>query len=59
MIWGLCLGFLSGSTYMAMSGIFNLPMKMWIWWAVDGFVLFLIGGAAMGWAAEKWGGLKA
>jgi len=24
----------------------------------DRLVLFLIGGAAMGWAAEKWGGLK-
>jgi len=31
---------------------------MWLWWAVDGFVMFVIGGAAMGWAAERWGGLE-
>ena len=58
MTWGLCLAFIAGSTYLAMSGIFNLPTKMWLWWAVDAFVLFIIGGAAMGWAAEKWGGLE-
>lgn len=57
MMWGLSLGIFSAATYLAMSGVFNLPMKMWIWWAIDGVILFLVGGAAMGWAAERFGGL--
>jgi len=57
--WGLCLGFFAAATYLSMSGIFNLPMEIWIWWSVDALILFLIGGAAMGWTAERFGGLKA
>lgn len=57
MMWGLCMAFIAATMYLAYSGIFNLPGKMWIWWAFDAFFLYLLGGAAMGWAAEKWGGL--
>lgn len=35
------------------SGVFNLPDKIWIWWAAEAFVLYMIGGAVMGWLAEK------
>ncbi len=38
------------------SGVFNLPSTIWIWWAVEAFLMSLIGCAALGWAAEKWGG---
>ena len=58
-MWGLCLAFVAASTYNAMGGLFNLPTKMWLWWGLDAFILYLIGGAAMGWAAQKFGGLEA
>jgi hypothetical protein len=51
--WGLCLALLTFMTYMSFSGLFNLPMKMWLWWGVDALILFLLGGAAMGWAGQK------
>jgi hypothetical protein len=25
---------------------------MWIWWGIDALILFIVGGAAMGWAGE-------
>ena len=58
MMWGLCLALIGTSTYMAMSGVFNLPLKMWVWWSIDAFILYLLGGAALGWAAERFGGLS-
>lgn len=35
------------------SGVFNLPDKVWTWWAIDAVIYLLIGGAALGWVAEK------
>ena len=34
-------------------GIIALPMKIVIWWGVDGMILFVLGGTAMGWAGER------
>lgn len=39
--------------YLGFSGIFNLPAKILIWWAVDGLILYLAGGAVLGLVAEK------
>jgi hypothetical protein len=54
---GLKFGFivflLSGTFMLGWSGIFNLPDRIWTWWAAESIVYFLIGGAAMGWAAGK------
>jgi len=36
------------------SGVFNLPDKIWAWWAVDTFAMYVIGGAALGWVADRW-----
>ena len=35
------------------SGVFDLPNSMWLWWAVDGYLLSIVGGAAMGWAGGR------
>ena len=51
--WGLCLGLLTFMTYMSFSGLFDLPMKMWVWWGVDALILFILGGAALGWAGQR------
>lgn len=53
MMWGLCLGIFAACSYVGMSGIFDLPMSLWIWWGVDALILFALGGAAMGWAGER------
>lgn len=43
---------------LAWSGVFALPAKLWLWWAVDTLVIYAIGGAGMGWAVGKWGGIE-
>ena len=53
MTWGIYLGIFSFITLLSYSGIIALPMTIVIWWGVDGLVLFLAGGAAMGWAGER------
>ena len=56
MVWGLCLGIFSFVSLLGWSGVINLPMQIWIWWGIDGLILFLIGGAAMGWAGQRFAG---
>ena len=57
MMFGLCLAIFGAGMNLAWSGVFNLPAQIWIWWAIDGLVSYLIGGGAMGWAVGKWGGV--
>jgi hypothetical protein len=35
------------------SGVFNLPEMIWVWWSVDAFVVYLVGGAALGLVVGK------
>jgi len=35
------------------SGIFNLPEMIWVWWATEGLVIYVLGGIALGWVAQK------
>ena len=56
MTWGLCLGIFSFVNLIGYSGIIALPMDLWVWWGIDGMVMFLIGGAALGWAGERFAG---
>jgi hypothetical protein len=35
------------------SGVFNLPNTIWAWWAGEGFLYYLPGGAALGWVGGK------
>lgn len=39
----------------AYSGVFNLPQAIWWWWALDGFLVYSIGGMALGWFVGKFG----
>jgi hypothetical protein len=34
-------------------GVFNLPGRVWLWWGLEGAVLSLIGGIALGIVAQK------
>jgi hypothetical protein len=36
------------------TGIFNLPDKVWIWWALEALIVYILGGAALGWVADRW-----
>lgn len=57
--WGLCLGVFASTNYLSMAGLFDLPTKLWIWWGVDALILFALGGAAMGWAGQKFAHARA
>jgi hypothetical protein len=35
------------------SGVFNLPDMIWVWWNVEAFLYYLIGGAVLGWVTGK------
>ncbi len=56
MTWGFYLSILSFVTLLGYSGVIALPMTIVIWWGVDGLILFVLGGAAMGWAGERFAG---
>jgi hypothetical protein len=59
LIRGLKFGVLMAILYalfgLAFSGVFNLPEAIWGWWAVEGFIIYPIGGLALGWFAGKFG----
>lgn len=54
MSWGLCLSLFTAVSYFGLTGVMNLPHKIALWWSIDAIFLFVVGGAAMGWAVEKW-----
>ena len=35
------------------AGVFNLPTKIWVWWGVEQFVYYPLGGIALGWVGGK------
>lgn len=35
------------------SGVFNLPETIWIWWNIEGLVVYLVGGALLGLVVAK------
>jgi hypothetical protein len=34
-------------------GVFNLPVRIWLWWSVEAAAYLLVGGVALGWVAQK------
>jgi hypothetical protein len=34
-------------------GVFNLPDNVWVWWLIGALVMYLIGGAVLGWISQK------
>jgi hypothetical protein len=53
LVFGLTLALVQCALTLGWSVVFNLPSKIWIWWSLEGFLYFLIGGAALGWVAHK------
>ena len=51
--FGLIVFIFSTCAILAWSGVFNLPERIWFWWWVESVVYFVIGGAALGWFAER------
>ena len=52
--WGFCVGLLASVSYFALTGFMALSTKIAIWWSIDALILYVLGGAAMGWAVAKW-----
>ncbi len=59
MIRGLKFGLIMAVIYAlfgaAYSGVFNLPNVIWFWWAVEGFLVYPLGGLLLGWFVGKFG----
>ncbi len=53
LVFGLCLAGFACALMGGWSGIFNLPDKIWMWWGIETFIYLPIGGAVLGWVAEK------
>lgn len=51
--FGLIAALFMASFCLAWSGVFNLPDKIWMWWAIESFIYYLPGGAALGWVGGK------
>jgi hypothetical protein len=51
--FGLVLSIFGATWCLGYSGIFNLPENIWAWWAGEGFLYYLPGGAALGWVGGK------
>jgi hypothetical protein len=52
--YGFWIWLISTSISMVYSGFFNLPDRIWFWWAVDSLLGSLIGCAVLAWAADRW-----
>jgi len=53
--FGLILGIIYASINAGFSGIFALPNAIWGWWAIEGFIIYALGGLVLGWFTAKFG----
>ena len=51
--FGLMLGAFTAAMYLSLSGVFDFPGEIWLWWSIDGAILHLIAGTVLGIVAEK------
>lgn len=51
--FGICAWLFNTTAMLGWSGVFDLPYKIWGWWAAEGLVYFVVGGIALGFVAEK------
>ena len=51
--FGVIMTLIYGSFMGGFSGIFNLPEIIWAWWLAEGLLLYLVGGAVLGWITGK------
>ncbi len=49
-----CIAFLFSACLSAgWSGVFNLPNEIWLWWNAEALVMYLVGGAVLGFVTGK------
>ncbi len=53
MVFGLFLTVSICAVFLTYSGVFNLPLKIYPWWVLDNLILNCLGGAALGFVADK------
>ena len=53
--FGLMMAVIYATFGAAYSGVFNLPNAIWGWWAVEGFLVYPVGGLLLGWFVGKFG----
>lgn len=53
MVFGLTIAIFYCGILLQFTGVFHLPMKIWIWWGGEALVIWAIGGAALGATAAK------
>ena len=51
--FGILLSLFGWVTMAGWSGVFDLPNKIWVWWAIEQPFYYLPGGAVLGWLGEK------
>ncbi len=51
--YGAVLSLVGGCFMAGWSGIFNLPINIWVWWGLEQFLYYLPAGAALGWVGGK------
>jgi hypothetical protein len=52
--YGFGVGLLSAAIAASWSGVFNLPDIIWFWWCIEGLAMYTVGGAVLGWVADRW-----
>ena len=53
LVFGFCLAIFQAALMAGWSGVFNLPANIWIWWALEGFAYYVLGGAVLGLVSAK------
>jgi len=51
--FGFVLALIGGAMSAGWSGVFNLPETIWVWWVAEGFFIYSLSGAALGWYVGK------
>ena len=51
--FGFVLSLIYGATAAGWSGVFNLPETIWAWWVAEGFFIYCLSGAVLGWYVGK------
>lgn len=51
--FGLVLFLVNAAAMASWSGVFNLPDTIWMWWAGEMLLYWIVGGAVLGWFGER------
>lgn len=51
--YGVMLFLITAGVMAGWSGVFNLPDSLWLWWGGEMLAMYLLGGAALGWFADR------